>query len=152
MKNLSTTIVLAALLLAGAAPVRAAARPTEDRRYAYADQSLDAVAKKISDLKACISRLAAAKADLESKKSEIAAKNGGVVPAAYDDVIALRLARVTKFRDACFTINKDIPDMIASAHVSIRGIEPPSSAGVPKRRERLNSLQALANSVAKNLR
>lgn len=154
MKNLSRA-ALAALLLGAGAPVRAAspARQSEEvRRYAYADQALDTVSKKIGEVKGCVSRLEAAKKEAAEKKSEIAAENNGVVPPAYNDVIAMRNARVSRLRTSCFSINKELTALFEDARLRIKGIEPPSSSGVPRRRERLASLEVLANSVAKNLR
>ncbi len=151
MKILSR-IVLAALLLGASAPARAAARPEENRRYAYADAALDALSKKITDIKSCISEVASLKAEIATKKAELAAENNGVVPSAYDDAFTIKQARISRVRTACFTLNKDLQAMFTDAHIRIRGIEPPSASGVPKRRERLASLQVLANSVVKNLR
>jgi len=158
MKNLSRMIVSAALLLSAAPPLRAAAppsgRPAEEHnnRYTFADRSMDAVAKKITEVKNCAARYDAAKAELANKKSEIAAQNNGTVPSAYDEVIALKSARVTQLRTTCFQLNKDVAALIDQARVAVKGIEPPSSSGVPKRRERLTSLVNLSNSVAKSLR
>lgn len=152
MKNLSW-IALAALLLGESASVRAAARPAEvGRRYAFSDQALDAASKKMGEIKSCIVRLNAVKSELAARKTEIAAENNGVVPSAFDDVISLRQERLARIRASCFTLNKDLAAMFENARIQIKGIEPPNSAGVLKRRERLTSLQVLSNSVAKSLR
>lgn len=154
MKNLSRIVSLAALLLGAAASARAAAAPgraAEYNRYAYADKTLDALAKKIGEVKSCISRLDALKEEIAAKKSEISSQNGGTIPPAYVDVIALKQTRLEKIRTACFSANKEIIGLVEAARGAVRGIEPPSSSGVPKRRERLVALQTAANSVAKNL-
>jgi hypothetical protein len=152
MKNLSTTIAVAALLLGGSAPVRAAAADKQEfNRYAFADKALDAVAKKIGEVKSCVSRLESMKAEIASKKSEIAAENNGAVPPAYVDMLAIKEARVEKVRAACMASNKEIAGLFEQARLAVRGIEPPSSSGVPKRRERLSSLQNAANSTVKTL-
>src|SRR3569832_1711308 len=138
MTSLSTTIAVSALLLVGAAPVRAAAAKTpEFNRYAFADKSLDVLADLLGEVKSCISRLSSMKAELAAKKSEISAQNGGTIPPAYVDLLAIKEARLEKTRSTCFTANKEIMGLVDQAHIAVKGIEPPSSAGVPKRRARL---------------
>src|SRR3569832_378518 len=106
MTSLSTTIAVSALLLVGAAPVRAAAAKTpEFNRYAFEDKSLDDLAKKIGEVKTCISRLSSKKAEIAAKRSELSAQNGGNIPPAYVDMLAIKEARLEKTRAACFTSN-----------------------------------------------
>ncbi len=115
------------------------------------DAAIKDLEQSVSAFKDCISGLDYLRKDLAATKARAQARGGGAIPSDQAGLIVLKTKRLGSQQQSCIAQTKLLDDHFTMAVRGLAGIQPPSHAGIPPRRQKILQLRERFNAEVKKL-
>lgn len=115
------------------------------------DEAIKELNENVQTLSECAASIDYLRKDLAATKTRLTAKGGGKIPSNQAGLIVIKTNRLGRQQQSCLSQSKAIDEHFTVAVRSIAGIQPPSHAGIPPRRNKILQLREKFTASLKKL-